>query len=575
MLRLLRIRNLAVIAAVDVEFEPGFNVLTGETGAGKSIVVEAVGLLLGARASADLVRTGESQATIEALFEDDGDGSEILIRREVSSLGRSRSFVNGDLATATALRELSQRLVEIHGQHEHQTLLDPLSHLPLLDSYAELSPMADRVASSWRALRQLRDQLDRSRMDSREKAARLELIAFQLNEIEKVKPVAGEDEELASTKQVLANAERVQRLCEESYATLYDTDEAVLAGLSGVWKRVGELASLDPQFASYLEARDGIKSQLEDLAHFLRKYADGINASPARLQQVEDRLASLERLKRKYGPTLDEVIEKGRELSRERDLLTQTGEGGAGLEAAVAEAKSHYLREAGDLSRQRRTASRRFSRELERLLGELAMTQARFDVRFNETPLDDESWSERGIDRAEFFLSPNPGEDLRPLARIVSGGELSRVMLALKTMSVDDADHKTMVFDEVDAGIGGRVADVVGARLGALGDRFQVLCITHLPPIAARATTHFRIDKTIRGDRTVTVVQRLDEPGRIEEIGRMIGGASVTESVRASARELLTASTESGSKREEAVRPTGYAKGKKKAKGESETRDRL
>jgi DNA repair protein RecN (Recombination protein N) len=575
MLRLLRIRNLAVIEAVEVEFEPGFNVLTGETGAGKSIVVEAVGLLLGGRASADLVRTGESHAIIEALFDDDRDGGEILIRREVSSSGRSRSFVNGDLATATALRDLSQRLVEIHGQHEHQTLLDPLSHLPLLDSYAEVGHLADQVASSWQTLRRLQDQLDRSRMDSREKAARLELLAFQLSEIEKVKPVAGEDEELASTKQVLANAERVHRLCEESYATLYDTDEAVLAGLSSVWKRVGELASLDPQFASYLEARDGIKSQLEDLAHFLRKYADGIDASPARLQQVEDRLASLERLKRKYGPTLDEVVDKGHALSRERDLLTQIGEGGAGLEAAVAEAKSHYLKEAGDLSRARRAASRRFSRELEHLLGELAMTQARFDVRFNETPLAEESWSERGIDQAEFFLSPNPGEDLRPLARIVSGGELSRVMLALKTMSVGDAERRTMVFDEVDAGIGGRVADVVGARLGALGDRFQVLCITHLPQIAARGTTHFRIDKTIRRERTVTAVQRLDEPGRIEEIGRMIGGASVTESVRASARELLAASNERASKTEGEGKAGGHAKGKQKAKGESETRGRL
>src|SRR5262245_24178327 len=574
MLRLLRIRNLAVIEAVDVEFEPGFNVLTGETGAGKSIVVEAVGLLLGARASSDLVRTGEAQATIEALFEA-ADGTEIVVRREVSNSGRSRSFVNGELATAATLRDLSQRLVEIHGQHEHQTLLDPLSHLPLLDSYAELNRMADQVASSWRTLRQLRDQLDRSRMDGREKAARLELIAFQLNEIERVKPVAGEDDELASTKQVLANAERVHRLCEESYATLYDTDEAVLAGLSGVWKRVGELASLDPQFAGYLEARDSIKSQLEDLAHFLRKYADSIDASPARLQQVEDRLASLERLKRKYGPGLDEVIEKGRALSRERDLLSQAGEGGAGLEAAVADARSRYLKDAEELSRARRAASRGFSRELERLLGELAMTQARFDVRFNDAPLAEESWSERGIDQAEFFLSPNPGEDLRPLARIVSGGELSRVMLALKTMSIDSSDRKTMVFDEVDAGIGGRVADVVGARLGALGDRFQVLCITHLPQIAARASTHFHIDKAIRRERTVTSVQRLDAAGRIEEIGRMIGGASVTDSVRASARELLTTSNASRLKKESAAGKSGHAKGKQKAKGESETRDRL
>jgi DNA repair protein RecN (Recombination protein N) len=575
MLRLLRIRNLAVIEAVEVEFEPGFNVLTGETGAGKSIVVEAVGLLLGARASADLVRTGESQATIEALFQDDRDGSEIVIRREVSSSGRSRSFVNGDLATATVLRDLSQRLVEIHGQHEHQTLLDPQSHLPLLDSYAELGSASERVAVSWRALRQLRDQLERSRMDGREKAARLDLIAFQLSEIEKVRPVSGEDEELAATKHVLANAERVHRLCEESYAALYDSDDAVLAGLSGVWKRVGELATLDAQFSGYIEAREGIKSQLEDLADFLRKYADGIDASPARLQQVEDRLASLDRLKRKYGPTLDEVIEKGRSLTRERDLLTQTAESVEGLESALAEARARYHKDAQELSNARRDAASRFSSELERLLGELAMAHARFEVRFNADPLTEELWTERGIDQAEFFLSPNPGEEVRPLARIVSGGELSRVMLALKTMSVDEAEHKTMVFDEVDAGIGGRVADVVGGRLGALGDRFQVLCITHLPQIAARASTHFRIDKAVRRDRTVTTVQRLDGEGRIEEIGRMIGGALVTESVRTSARELLSAPKQSGRGRTHDAGTSGHAKGKQKAKGESESRRRI
>ena len=572
MLRLLRIRNLAVIEAVEIEFEPGFNVLTGETGAGKSIVVEALGLLLGGRASTDLVRTGESHATIEALFEH--AGSELLIRREVSSSGRSRSFVNGDLATAASLRDLSQQLVEIHGQHEHQTLLDPATHLPLLDSYAELGSLAERVGSTWRALRQLRDQLDRSRMDSREKAARLELIAFQLNEIEKVKPMTGEDEELTATKHVLANAERVHRLCEESYATLYDRDDAVLARLGGVWKRVGELASLDPQFAVYLEARDAIKSQLDDLAHFLRTYADGIHASPARLQQVEDRLANLDRLKRRYGPALNDVIENGRALARERDLLTHSDGANDGLEAARAARTSQYLREAGELSVARRDAARRFSRELERLLSELAMTQARFDVRFSDAPLPEEDWTEQGIDQAEFFLSANPGEDLRPLARIVSGGELSRVMLALKTMSADDTTPKTMVFDEVDAGIGGRVADVVGARLGELGTRFQVLCITHLPQIAARASTHFHIDKAVRRDRTVTSVQRLDHAGRIEEIGRMIGGASVTESVRASARELLTASSERESKQEKPT-PSEHAKGKQKAKGESERRGRV
>ncbi|HKC55824.1 MAG TPA: AAA family ATPase, partial [Vicinamibacterales bacterium] len=263
MLRFLRIRNLAVIEAVEVEFEPGFNVLTGETGAGKSILVEAVGLLLGARASADLVRTGEAQATIEAIFDDpstrvaraghapsmrsaragQAGERELIVRREISSQGRSRSFIDGALATAAALRDLSSRLVELHGQHEHQSLLDPLAHLPLLDEYAGLTAVAADVGAAWASVRTLREQLERSRMDAREKAARLDLIAFQLGEIEKAAPKPGEDEELASTRQVLASAERIQRLCQESYSALYDSDEAVLAGLGGVWKRVGELAT--------------------------------------------------------------------------------------------------------------------------------------------------------------------------------------------------------------------------------------------------------------------------------------------------------------------------------------------
>src|SRR5258705_3429493 len=560
MLRFLRIRNLAVIEAVEVEFEPGFNVLTGETGAGKSILVEAVGLLLGARASADLVRTGEALATIEAIFEDP-NARELIVRREISSQGRSRSFINGALATAAALRDLSARLVELHGQHEHQALLDPLAHLPLLDEYADLADAAGDVAAAWTKVRTLREQLERSRMDAREKTARLDLIAFQLGEIEKAAPRPGEDEELAATKQVLASAERIQRLCQESYSALYDSDEAVLAGLGGVWKRVGELATLEPQFAPYVESRDGIKSQLEDLAFFLRSYADAIDASPGRLQQVEDRLALIERLKRKYGPTLQEVIDKGDRLARERELLTGGGERAEDLVKELDGATRGVLTIRRGLSQKRRAAAVTFARELEALLAELAMARTRFEVRFNDGELPPDAWSERGIDQAEFFVSPNPGEDLRPLARIVSGGELSRVMLALKTLAATDATGtpgsatpaspgaRTLIFDEVDAGIGGRVADVVGSRLQALGEQFQVLCITPLPQIAARGDAQFMIEKSVRRSRTVTRVERLDNAGRVEEVARMIGGASVTEQVRASARELLDA----GSKR---TRPT-------------------
>jgi DNA repair protein RecN (Recombination protein N) len=554
MLRLLRIRNLAVIEAVEVELEPGFNVLTGETGAGKSILVEAVGLLLGARASADLVRTGEAQATIEAIFED-ADSGKVLIRREVTSQGRSRSFVNGNLATAGALRELADRLVELHGQHEHQTLLDPQSHLPLLDEASGLAAHVAAVSSAWISMRQLQEQRDRARMDGREKTARLELIAFQLGELERAAPKAGEDEELATSRQILANAERVQRLCEEAYSILYESDQAVLAGLSQVWKRVTELATIDPRFADQLDARDSIKSQLEDMAFLLRQYADDIDASPARLQQVEDRLALLERLKRKYGPTLGDVMATGASLAREREMLTRSEEAAEDLERVFADTRRRYLEGARDLSRRRRGAARQFASQVEAHLAQLAMAQTRFEVRFTDGA-DERLWGEHGIDQAEFFVSPNVGEDLRPLAKIVSGGELSRMMLALKTMAVADGAGKTLIFDEVDAGIGGEVAEVVGQKLAHLGDRFQVLCITHLPQIAARATTHYQIEKAVRGRRTVTAIQRLNEPRRIEEIGRMIGGRLVSDPVRASAREMLGLN----------------AKGKQKAKGESESR---
>ena len=594
MLRFLRIRNLAVIESVDVEFEPGFNVLTGETGAGKSIVVEAVGLLLGARSSADLVRTGENQASIEAIFEvnsSDAQPHELVVRREITSQGRSRSYINGALATAAALRDLSQRLVELHGQHEHQALLDPATHLPLLDAHAGLEADAAQVGEAWEKVRTLREQLDRSRMDSRERAARLDLIDFQLGEIEKASPKAGEDEELAAAKHVLASADRIQRLCEESYAALYESDAAVLAGLGGVWKRVGELAEIEPRFAPHVEARDSIKGQLEDLAFFLRSYADGVDASPERLQQVEDRLALIERLKRKHGPSLQDVLDKGEALRREKALLTGGSEESDELQKRLDAAAAIFLERARKLSRARRAAAAPFGREIETLLADLAMARTRFEVRFNQSEPGPDGWNERGVDQAEFFLSPNVGEDVRPLARIVSGGELSRVMLALKTLAAASArasafpeapadksargagrdgqsrgaTTRTLIFDEVDAGIGGRVADVVGMKLRELGGEFQVLCITHLAQIAARATTHFHIDKSVRGTRTITSVARMEHEGRVDEIARMIGGAQVTESARTTARDMLATG-----RGETSAKPGSRARAK--AKGESESR---
>ena len=550
MLRFLRITRLAVIDSVEVEFDAGLNVLTGETGAGKSILVEAVGLLLGGRASGDLVRTGEESATIEAIFESGGE--ELLVRREITAQGRSRAFVNGTLTTAGALKDLSARLIELHGQHEHQTLLDPATHLSVLDTFGGLDALLTPASAAYEAWRAAENERARVRAASRDRDARLDLVTFQLGELDKAAPKPNEDEELAALRQVLASAERVERLCTESYASLYESDQAILAGLGHVWRRVAELAALDPQFRPYLDARDGIKGQLEDLAQFLRRYADGIEASPARLQQVEERLAVLERLKRKHGPGLADVIATREALRRELSDLTRGDERLAELEGECRAAKEAYVAAAGALSAARRKAAGAFAKQLVALLGELAMERTRFEVRFNEAPLLESAWTARGFDAAEFFLSPNPGEDLRPLARIVSGGELSRVMLAIKTLTAarrfgfTDAAARPpsggapgLVFDEVDAGIGGRVADVVGRKLRTLGSAFQVLCITHLPQIAAYADVQFQIEKSVERGRTRTTVRRLDTAGRVDELARMLGGEAITDAVRRTAGEML------------------------------------
>ena len=558
MIRYLAIRNLAVIESVAVDFEQSFNILTGETGAGKSILVEAVGLLLGGRATQDLIRTGEDIASVEAVFET-ADGEELIVRREITSQGRSRAFINGALATAAALKDLSNRLVELHGQHEHQQLLDPSQNLALLDTWAGLDAPRERVAAAFATVRGLRDQLDRLRMDDRERAARLDLVEFQLSELQKANLQAGEDETLAADRQLLRSADTIHRLCNEGYAELYDTEAAALGALGRVWKRVGELAAIDPKFAPYLDARDGIKAQLEDLAFTLRDFADGIDASPGRLQQVEDRLALIERLKRKHGGTLESAIAYRDRLAAEHEALTGGQSTLAEIEQRLADAGRVFLEAARTLSSARRSAAARFAKSLETELADLAMARTKFEVRL--TSGESEShWTDAGIDAGEFFLSPNVGEELRPLARIVSGGELSRVMLALKTLGARDGmAGKTLIFDEVDAGIGGRVASVVGDKLAALGQRFQVLCITHLPQIAASGRTHFLIEKRVQGSRTVTSVTRLTAEDRVPEIARMMGGSAAGVKALESARELLD---------------TAQAKGEAeaKAKGESPRR---
>ena len=547
MIRFLSVSNLAVIDRLEVDFAPGLSVLTGETGAGKSILVGAVGLLVGGRASADLVRTGEEMAAVQAVFETP-DGREVIVRREVSSQGRSRAFVDGALVTSAALRDAAGSLVDLHGQHEHQVLLDPAAHLDLLDEYAGLTASRDGVAMTFREWQAVREERERLAASEQQKTSRAEFLSFQLAEIDKAAPQPDEDATLATTRQVLANADRLQRVSDEAYAALYEGDHAALPTLATVWKKVGELSALDPRFTPYVDARDALKSQLEDLAFFLRSYRESIDASPARLQDIEDRLALLERLKRKHGPSLADVIARRDHLKRELHDIEHATERAAELDAALDRTRAAYERVAGELSARRRTAATAFSRAIEHALADLAMAKTRCEVRFAQSS-GEAGWTERGFDEAEFYMSPNPGEELRPLAKIASGGELSRIMLALKTLASTDAPGKTLIFDEVDAGIGGAVADVVGARLRALGDRFQVLCITHLPQIAAYGSAHFRIEKNVKGGRTSTTVAALEGPDRQAELARMISGAEVSAAVLASAREMLEAKANKTRKR--------------------------
>ena len=538
MIRFLSVQRLAVIDQLELDLGPGMSVLTGETGAGKSILVEAVGLLLGGRSSADLVRSGEETAIVQAVL-DTPSGEELIVRREVSAQGRSRAFLDGQLVTTAALREAVGSLIDLHGQHEHQALLDPTMQLALLDRYAGLDGDRAALAEAFDRYVESRHALERFEASRRSRAERLDMLEFQRHEIDKVSPVAGEDEALDAERIVVANAEKLARLAGEAYGALYDDDHAAMTSLATVWKRIAELAAIDPRFQPILESRPAVMAPLDDAARTLRDYADSIDRSPERLQAIEDRLAALSRLKRRYGPTLDEVIAKAKAVAEELALLGAGDDAIAGLTSAAARTRSAYVSAALAIATARRSAAPRLARALEGALGELAMGGTRCQLGLHT--LEEGEWGPTGTDRLEILISPNVGEDLRALARVASGGELSRVMLAMKSLASTDVPGKTLIFDEVDAGIGGAVADVVGAKLHALSVGCQVLCITHLPQVAAFGDAHFRVSKEATGGRTVTRVERLDEDARETEVARMMGGQAVSAGVRAGARDLLAA----------------------------------
>ena len=538
MIRFLQIKNLAVIQELQLELEDGLTVLTGETGAGKSIVVGALGLLVGSRASSDLVRTGESSATIEAIFEK-ADGTEILVRREVNSSGRSRAFVDGSLVTTADLRILGSALLDLHGQHAHQQLLNPGSHIDLLDEFGGFMGDRSSLLTLFEKLRSSRLALNEASSETKGIGDRLDAVQFQLAEIQKANPKRGEADRLREQRKRLLNADSIHRLSVEAYQTLYEAEGSVIDSLAEIWRKVEELSELDDSFKNLLAARDSVESQLEEVAHGLRGKCEVLEGAEESLQEVEDRLATLDDFGRKYGQgNVDRVLDRQAELEMELRSLNNYSDQIKELTVELGRAEQQYHKVAEKLSKKRHAMAPNLAERLEVLLGELAMENAQCQFRFTQKD-GDLGITERGVDQCELYLAPNEGEEARALVRIASGGELSRIMLALKTAACFDEAGKTLVFDEVDAGIGGRVADVVGRRLKGLGKRFQVLCVTHLPQIAVYGSEQIEIRKGVKKGRTSTTAEAVSGSERVGAIAAMMATGEPTAQNLRSAAELL------------------------------------
>ncbi|HMC31188.1 MAG TPA: DNA repair protein RecN [Candidatus Angelobacter sp.] len=556
MLLELRVENYAVIDSLAVEFAPGLNLLTGETGAGKSILIDALSLLLGDKASTEMIRHGAEKAIVSGVFEADEkqlkrvleengiepEGAQIIVKREIATGGKGRVFVNNQPATVALLRALAPGLASVHAQNENILAFDAAARLALLDTYAahDLNDLEVKHAA-WaevggRLTQFERDEQDRLRM--------ADLWSFQKKEIEAAKLQPGEDLKLETEKRVLANSEKLFGAATAAYQALYEDDSSALTSISSARKQLEELARFDTKFLEALAALEGAKAAIEDVSATARDYADGIDASPERLAEVEDRLALLDRLKRKYGSTVDEVIAYGDEVARKLNELENREEVVRELKKQLTAAAAAYLGAAQAVSKKRYSAARELQKLVETEINQLAMkAQFRIEVSGSDEPAN---WTATGFDSVAYLISPNPGEPLKPVEQIASGGELSRVMLALKaTIEAGKKSRggaqRTLVFDEIDSGIGGRAAEAVGKKLKSLARANQVLCITHLPQIASFADHHYVIEKREAAGRTKTLVRALSSDERTEEIARMLSGAKLTETSRQHAEQLLKA----------------------------------
>lgn len=613
MLKSLNISNFAVIRYLSMEFHQGLNVITGETGAGKSIIVDALSLLLGARAFTDVVRTGEKVALVEGIFELDGinelhvkselsdlaveiaDDEYLTIRREVQLGGRNRIFINDRSVTLTTLKKLQPFLVEIHGQGEQRSLLSPHAHLLLLDDFAGCSELRRQVGGIYARWRKIVEELNAMARDKTERERLLDILKFQVAEIELLNPQTGEEERLLEEKKLLTNSEQLNELNASAYNALYESEESVLTGLGSVRRTMQALEAIDKRFSPLLNALQEASLSLTDVADTLRSYAARIEYSPARLGEIEERMSEFERLKRKHGGGNNDLNEVKENLYRQLDQLTNWEEHQGELLADLEDLRGEYRVLAGELTACRQAAKVEFERRVMADLRQVAMENAHFSVVIDtvkeaseassDRPLRPQSqpeedadapptdapayWSPNGADRVEFHLSANVGEDARPLQRVASGGELSRLMLALRTIcrggakvQLEPSPKTTLVFDEVDTGIGGHVAEAVGRRLKSLAASQQVLCVTHQPQIARFADHHYAIAKHVEEGRTLTRITELGQPERVNEIARMLGVSQEVATARETAQWLLETARESSLV--ENTKASGKTKRKKK-----------
>ncbi|MET3289639.1 UNVERIFIED_CONTAM: DNA repair protein RecN (Recombination protein N) [Brevibacillus sp. OAP136] len=564
MLLELTIRNFAIIKQVAISFRKGLNILTGETGAGKSIIIDSLGLLLGERASADFVRYGEKRAEVEGLFElpanhpaiaicesfgvyIEADGM-VVVRRDISAQGKSIIRVNGQLITLAMLRELGPWLVTVHGQHDTHDLMHAEKHINWLDAYGEqaLASVKREYGTLYSSYRKLKQDMERMAKNERELVQRIDLLSYQLSEIENASLQPGEDEKLAAQRKKWLHVEKVSKGVRSAYTALSGDQR----GMDWLGHAMGELERLqqyDESLGPIIEAVQAAYYQVEDAVGLLRQFGNHLDFDPRQLEELEQRLDLLQMLKRKYGKNVDDILEYAASISDELDEMQHYEERLSQLGKRLQELAADLSIEAMELSMVRRECATKLACEIEQQLKELFMDRARFAIEVRQIEDEDgieiegikRSVDASGIDQVEFMIAPNPGEPMRPLAKIASGGELSRIMLAIKTILADKEQVGTLIFDEVDTGVSGRAAQAIAEKLAQVAQNRQVLCITHLPQVAALADAHFLIRKEVKEDATETIVDRLPESGRVQELARMLGGAQITEKAEEHAKEMI------------------------------------